>query len=117
MLIDDGANAFRKADTAVTVDRTDKLAHFNVTEKVEGTDNLLMHGEGLRHDRALALRDQIGGRNGAQALLQEMISVRLLTVALINCGSPVPAAKPLAENLLRGIIDLLADDAHVPEKG
>lgn len=111
MLIDDGAAAFRRADTAVTVDRTDTLAKFNVTEAQEG--GVLVHAEGIRHDDAVALRDQIGGRNGAQALLQEMISVRLLTVALINCGAPVPSAKPFAENLLRGIIDLLADDAHV----
>jgi hypothetical protein len=121
-MIDKAAAAFREADARVTVDRTDKLAHFNVTEALVlptamgKTDTAqlpwVQHAKGIRHDKAVVMRDQIGGRNGVEAVLQEMISVKVLTIALINCGAPIPAARGLAEKLLPAIILLLQSDAE-----
>lgn len=111
MLIDQAAAAFRKADTRYLVDRTDTLGKFNVTSEI-GEGKMEMHAEKLRHDQALQLRDTLGGRDGVQAVLEEMISVKVLTIALINCGAPIPAAKPLAGRLLPAIILLLQSDTE-----
>lgn len=112
MMIDDAAAAFRAADARYLVDRTDKLGKFNVTEEQGDDRTMVMHAEHIRHDDATALRDALGGRDGVQAVLQEMISVRVLTIALINCGAPIPAANPLAVKLLPAIILLLQSDAQ-----
>lgn len=109
-MIDDAAAAFRRADARYTVDRTDRLAKFNVTEDM-GEGNMVMHAEHIRHDDATTLRDQLGGAAGVTAVLQEMISVRVLTVAIANCGAPIDRAKALADKLLPAIILLLESDA------
>lgn len=109
--IDKAAAAFRAADVRYTVERTDKLGKFNVVEN-HGDDKITMHGEHMRHDQALVLRDALGGRDGTTAALQEMISIPVLTVALTNCGAPRNACLPLARQLLPAIIDLLESDAE-----
>lgn len=110
MLIDDAANAFRKAagEGRYTKERSLVNAKGWVVKDAEGTR--LTDGEGLSQSEAEEAIIHLEVKDGITAAMQEMISVRVLTMALINCGAPPPSALPLAKKLLPAIIRLAASE-------
>ncbi len=110
MLIDDAANAFRKAagEGRYTKERSLVNAKGWVVKDQDG--ERYTSGMGVSQSEAEEAIIHLEVKDGITAAMKEMISVRVLTMALINCGAPPPSALPLAKKLLPAIIDLAASE-------
>lgn len=110
MLIDDAANAFRQAAATgrYTKERSLVNAKGWVIKDQEG--NRYTAGTGVSQSEAEEMIIHLEVKDGLTAAMQEMISVRVLTMALINCGAPIQSANALAKNLLPAIITLAASE-------
>jgi hypothetical protein len=109
MLIDNAVAAFRAAEVPdLTIARSlVKAGNWIIVDSQQnritrGTGHSLEECRQMREDAILAAR--------LTAAMQEMISVKVLTMALINCGAPIPSAHPLAKNLLPAIVDLASQE-------
>lgn len=113
MKIDNAAAAFRQAaDNYEVFQDTD--GQYRVRE-ADGT----LHTATGRHEDALALKDQLAGRDGVTAVLREMISPIVLIAALDKAGYKLQWVEHNEYNqgrrptlaLLLAIIDVLNAEA------
>lgn len=108
MLIDDAAAAFLAAGQDYTIERSLVNAKGWVVKDAEG--NRLCSGMGHSHDECVKMVEDQTLKDRITAAVSEMISVRVLTVALMNCGAPPQGALSLAQNLLPAIIKLASTE-------
>ncbi|WLJ71099.1 hypothetical protein [Sphingomonas phage Carli] len=112
MLIDDAANAFRKAAANDRYTKERSLVNAKGWVVKDGEGNRYTSGMGVPQSEAEELIIHLEVKDGITAAMQEMISVRVLTMALINCGAPAPSALALANKLLPAIITLAASEGN-----
>ena len=108
MLIDQAAAAFRASTRDYTIERSLVNAKNWIIKDAEG--NRISSGVGHSYDECVKMVEDQQLKDGITAAMQEMISVRVLTVALMNCGAPPNSALSLAQNLLPAIITLAASE-------
>lgn len=108
MLIDKAASAFRAARGRYTISRS--LANHSGFVVMDEERTKYTDGMGVSRSDAEAIRDDLDIKAGITAALPEIVSVRVLTMALINCGAPIGSARALAANLVPAIVELAAAD-------
>lgn len=118
MLIDNAAAAFRRIDQQFAVVSSGELGKFTVIEYA-GDAPPMIHQEDMHHDDALALRDQLAGRDAVTQVLREMIPPDVLSRAAHKAGCVLQKRENNAVNngrkpslaLLYGIIATLEEEA------
>lgn len=110
MLIDDAAAAFRKSKVRYTIERSLVDRAKWVVKDPDGTRRCSGLGHTYEECQKMIADQQL--KDGITAALQEMISVRVLTMAIINTGAPLASAKPFATALLPEIVKLAASEGN-----
>lgn len=106
MLIDNAVVAFRATNPEFKIERSLVKAGNWIIKDADG--NRITQGQGHSLAECEQMRDDAVIAAKLTAAMQEMISVRVLTIGMINAGAPPPGAKALSERLLPAMVDLWA---------
>lgn len=105
MLMNKALTAFRATDPGYTVDRSIVNSEKWIVKNPKG--ERVTSALGHTKQEAWAIRNDAILREKLVAAMQEIISVKTLTLAMMLAGAPDAGARALAANMLPKLIDII----------